>query len=203
MAHLPAGEKANAQHRGTEAMAPRNRALALAARTLTLSRFASVAPFVWLLFHAASGESLGARLALASLYGLVVLSDFLDGRLARRAGAASATWARADVGADVLFNFSSLVAAAWIGLVGPWVAAGVALLGGRFLWSLFLGEVREDGPGKLAGVLFYALVGWIVAEVAAGGLTGRFVVARAGDAVFLYTLAVFFSRWRPMSSRRR
>ena len=103
----------------------------------------------------------------------------------------------------MLFNFSSLAGAARIGLVGPWVAVGVALLGGRFLWSLFGGEVREDAPGKFAGVLFYALVGWIVAEVASGGLAGRFVLARAGDAVFLYTLAVFFSRWLPMSSRRR
>jgi phosphatidylglycerophosphate synthase len=203
MAHLSAGEKANGGHWGSTAIAPHSRPLALAARTLTLARFASVAPFLWLFVHAASQDSFGTRLALVSLYGFVVLSDFLDGRLARRAEATSATWARADVGADVLFNFSSLAAAAWIGLIGPWVAGGVALLGGRFLWSLFGGEVREDGPGKLAGVLFYALVGWIVAEVAVGGLAGRYVVARAGDAMFFYTLVVFFSRWLPMSSRRR
>jgi phosphatidylglycerophosphate synthase len=192
-----------------DAAPKRNQIVAVAARSLTLARVAAVVPFLWLLVDVANGGSLAARSALALLYGFVALSDFMDGRLARRAGAASAFWARADVGADILFNLSSLAVASWIGLVGPWVAAGMALLAGRFLLKINSGaaqkqaELPEDRAGKLAGVLYYGLVGWITAEVASGGLFGRFALARGGDAVFLYTLVAFWAgRARPMSSRR-
>ena len=54
-----------------------------------------------------------------------------------------------------------------------------------------------------SALLYYVLVGWITAEVASGGLLGRFALARGGDAVFLYTLvALWAGRARPMSSRR-
>jgi len=187
----------------------RKRALAVAARTLTVARAVAIVPFIGLLLAAARGGSLATRCALVLCYGGVALSDFMDGKLARRAGAANPWWARADVGADILFNFSSLAAAAWLGLIGPWVAAGMALLGGRFLRRILRDpaparpELSEDRLGKLAGVLYYGLVGSISAEVASGGLFGPFALARAGDAVFLYTLVAFWAgRARPMSSRR-
>jgi phosphatidylglycerophosphate synthase len=202
MTHSTAGEKGNPARRDTRRVVGRARSLAIAARALTLARAASVVPFAWLLVAADRGTSFAARATLVLAYAFIALSDFLDGRLARRGGAATAAWARADVAADVAFNCAGLAAAAWIGLVGPWVPAGVAILGGRFLWTIVTGDVREDARGKLAGVLFYALVGWAVIEVATGGVTGRFALARGGDAVFVYTIAVLLARSRPTSPRR-
>jgi phosphatidylglycerophosphate synthase len=182
--------------------------LALTARALTLSRFVLLAPFLWLLTSVAAQPSAPGRLALAGTFAFVALSDSLDGRLARRAGAASRRWARIDVVADMLFNFSALTAASLLGWMGPWVPAGVALLGGRFLWRIAAdsGEagprVREDRPGKLAGVLYYVLVGWVVVESATGGILGSSAVARGADAVFAYTLVAFWlGRSPPASSR--
>jgi phosphatidylglycerophosphate synthase len=195
MPHLAAPPKGNA-------------ALAAAARALTVARIGAVPAFVWLLAQAADGDASSVeRAALALLYGFVALSDFADGRLARRARAVTPQWALADALADIVFNFSSLAAGAWLGLMGPWVAAGVALLGGRFLLRITRGVPDtasiEDAPGKLAGVIYYTLVGWMVVELVTGGVLGRTALARGGDVVFLYTLAVFWSgRARPMSSRR-
>jgi len=193
----------------------RNAAVATVARALTLARLAGVGPFLWLLVRVSRGASPGERAMLGVSYLFLALSDFFDGRLARRARAATPLWARADVGADIVFNVCSLGVAAWLRLVGPWVPAGVALLGGRFLvrsvrdgghggYGGSGGDLPEDRLGKLAGVAYYVLVGWIVAELASGGVLGGFALARGGDAVFLYTLVAFWlGRDRPMSSRRR
>jgi phosphatidylglycerophosphate synthase len=187
----------------------RNTALATLARALTLARVVGVGPFLWLLVRVDRGASPGARAMLGLAYLFLALSDFFDGRLARRARAANALWARADVAADIFFNVCSLGAAAWLRLVGPWVPAGVALLGARFCLRTMRdgvsgGVLPEDRLGKLAGVAYYALVGWIVAELSMGEILGRPALARGGDAVFLYTLvALWRGRERPMSSRRR
>jgi hypothetical protein len=98
----------------------------------------------------------------------------------------------------MLFNFSALTAASVLGWMGPWVPAGVALLGGRFLWRIAGNSgdssprLREDRAGKAAGVLYYALVGWVVAESSTGGILGASAVARGADAVFAYTLVAFW-----------
>jgi phosphatidylglycerophosphate synthase len=184
----------------------RNTALATLARALTLARLVGVGPFLWLLVRVHRGASPGARATLGLAYLFLALSDFFDGRLARRARAATAFWARADVAADIFFNVCSLGAAAWLRLVSPWVPAGVALLGARFFLRTMRdrgtgGVLPEDRLGKLAGVAYYALVGWVVAELSTGGLLGRLALARGGDAVFLYTLvALWRGRERPMSS---
>jgi phosphatidylglycerophosphate synthase len=184
-------------------------ALALAARALTLSRFVLLAPFLWLLSLVAAQPSPAARIGLAGAYAFIALSDTLDGRLARRARAPSRRWARIDVVADMSFNLSALTAASILGWMGPWVPAGVALLGGRFLWRIARDygdsapRVREDRAGKAAGVLYYALVGWVVAESSAGGILGREALARGADAVFAYTLVAFWLGREPSTSSSR
>ena len=165
---------------------------ALPARVLTLSRVLGLPPFLWLLATAVPGERRAAW--AVALYVFFALSDFLDGPLARRAGTADPRWGRIDVAADILFNAASLAVAAALGLVGFWVPAGVAALGGRFLVRVSRapeGEARrvEDPPGKMAGVLYYGLVALVVFEVSTGA-AGRWPVARAGDLVFLYTAAL-------------
>ena len=155
--------------------------LTLTARSLTLLRLAATAPFIWLLLH-------GGGFFTAALFGAVALSDWLDGRMARRAGTASARWGVYDAVADITFNFAGLAAAAWRGAIGAWVPAAMALLAGRFLVrSVSAPAVVYDGTGNLAGVLYYVLVGVIVANEWLG-IPGAWLVARAGDAVFLYTL---------------
>lgn len=173
------------------------------ARGLTLGRLACVPLFVVLLVHTAHTEAPLWRLSLLLLYAGLVLSDFYDGRLARQAGAASPGWGQLDALADIVLNTCGLAAAAWIGRLGPWVAAGVAVLGGRFLWRNLrraptpTGRLVEDRAGKAAGVLYYLLVGAVVAEVALVQPAWRWSIARLGDGVFGYTLFLLLRRRRP------
>jgi phosphatidylglycerophosphate synthase len=171
-----------------------------AARGLTLARLASIPLFLVLLVHThREGRPLW-RLSLLLLYVCIALSDVLDGRLARKAGAPSHTWGQVDAVADIAFTSLSLAAAAWLGYVGPWVPVGVAVLGGRFLLRnlgqqpMRSGRLMEDRPGKAAGVIYYLLVGAVALELAVEGESGRWWVARAGDVVFLYTLFLLLRR---------
>src|SRR5262245_27519023 len=104
-----------------------------AARGLTLARLASIPLFLFLLVQTSRAGPQHWRISLLLLYVGIALSDFLDGWLARKAGAPSHVWGQIDATADIAFTSLSLAAAAWLGRVGPWVPAGVAILGGRFL----------------------------------------------------------------------
>jgi len=191
----------------TEATPP-SRALAFVARGLTLSRFVLLPAFLWLLYSADTHPRPPNRAALAGCYAFIALSDALDGRLARRGRAATRRWARLDAAADISFNLSALAAASHLGWMGPWVPGGVALLGGRFLWRIAgdrgdsSARVHEDRAGKTAGVLYYALVGWVVTELATGGVLGRRLLERGADAVFGYTLLALWLGRGSSSSRR-
>jgi phosphatidylglycerophosphate synthase len=171
-----------------------------AARGLTLARLASI-PLFLVLFILTHREGLPQwRLSFLLLYVGISLSDVLDGRLARKAGAPSHVWGQVDAAADIAFTSLSLAAAAWLGYVGPWVPVGVALLGGRFLLHNVgqqptrNGRLAEDRAGKAAGVIYYLLVGAIALEMAVAGDGGRWWIARAGDMVFLYTLFLLLRR---------
>ena len=139
-------------------------------------------------------------MSLVLLYLCIALSDVFDGQLARKAGAPSHAWGQVDAAADIAFTSLSLAVSAWLGCVGPWVPVGVAVLGGRFLLHnlgqqpTLEGRLREDRAGKAAGVIYYLLVGAVAIELAVEGAGGRWWVARAGDAVFLYTLFLLLRR---------
>ena len=144
----------------------------------------------------------GALLFL--LYLLTALSDLLDGYFARKAGAPSAKWGRVDALADVLFNTSSLLAAAWLGLVGYWVPLGIVALAAQFLYrnSAVQPEpqprLREDLPGKAAGVVYYLLVGAVALGLWLDPTESRNWLWWVGNLVFLYTVIVFTHnlRWK-------
>jgi hypothetical protein len=178
----------------------------MTARGLTLARLASIPLFVVLLIHAHHEGLPHWRLSLLLLYVGIALSDFFDGRLARKAGAPSYVWGQVDAAADIAFTSLSLATAAWLGHVGPWVPVGVAVLGGRFLLPhqgsqpTRQGRLLEDRGGKAAGVIYYLLVGAVALELAVEGDGGRWWIARAGDVVFLYTL---FLLLRPQSERAK
>ena len=105
-----------------------------------------------------------------------------------------------DVAADVSFNAASLGTAAWLGWIGPWLPAAVVVLGLRFLWrtrsvATTSASLPEDRPGKLAGVLFYVMVGALSLEAAFGAF-GRFspsALARLADLVFAYAVLCLLS----------
>jgi phosphatidylglycerophosphate synthase len=170
------------------------------ARGLTLARLGGIPLFLWLLVHTQRDGPQRWSMSLLLLYVGIVLSDFLDGRLARKAGAPSHGWGQVDAAADIAFNSLSLAVAAWLGRVGPWVPIGIAVLGGRFLLRnlrpqlRLAGRLAEDRAGKAAGVIYYLLVGAVALGMAVDGAGGRWWVARAGDAVFLYTLFLLLRR---------
>ena len=177
------------------------RALYLAAaRGLTLARVAGIPLFLWLLIHTARAGSPLGRMCLLLLYTCIALSDVLDGMFARKAGAPSHVWGQVDAAADIAFTSLSLTVAAWLGRVGFWVPVGIAILGGRFLLRNLghqptrEGRLVEDRAGKAAGVIYYLLVGAVALELSVEGEGGRWVLARAGDAVFLYTLFLLLRR---------
>jgi phosphatidylglycerophosphate synthase len=179
-----------------------------AARGLTLARLASIPLFLFLLVQTSRAGPQHWRMSLLLLYVCIALSDFFDGWLARKAGAASQVWGQIDAAADIAFNSLSLTAAAWLGCIGPWVPAGVAVLGGRFLLRnlrrrpALQARLVEDRAGKAAGVMYYLLVGAVAVELSVAGESGRWWIARAGDAVCLYTLFLLLRRRqeRPSSS---
>jgi phosphatidylglycerophosphate synthase len=172
------------------------------ARGLTLARLASIPLFLLLLVQTSRAGPQHWRMGLLLLYVGIALSDFFDGRLARKAGAPSHVWGQIDAAADIAFNSLSLATAAWLGRVGPWVPASVAVLGGRFLLRNLRhqpapqGRLVEDQAGKAAGVIYYLLVGAVAVELSVEGEGGRWLIARMGDAVFLYTLFLLLRRGR-------
>src|SRR5574341_1403482 len=132
----------------------------VAARGLTLVRLGAIPLFLWLLVHTQRDGPQRWRVSLLLLYAGIALSDCLDGRLARKAGAPSHIWGQVDAAADIAFTSLSLAMAAWLGRVGPWVPAGIAVLGGRFLLRnrrpepTLAGRLLEDRAGKAAGVIY-------------------------------------------------
>ncbi len=165
------------------------------ARSLTLGRVAATPAFVWVWMRLEAAPQEGAaRLALLAIYVYAVASDLGDGPLARRGGAVRASWGRLDAFSDVAFNAAALAVAAWTGRIGPWAALGVAALGGRFLWrcrSLPEGAaLPEDGPGKWAGVAFYALVGALVADAAFAPPGLGSLLPWLANLAFFYTLCL-------------
>ena len=171
-----------------------NHKLAYLARGLTLARILAIPPFVWALLHLDSAPDLGWRVLLIGAYVYAILSDLVDGPLARRAGAKSYFWGQVDALSDVAFNVAALTAAAWAGRVGPWAALGVLALGAQFLWRCRSGaesageSLPEDAAGKWAGVLFYALVGVVVCEAGLSWDWLRPILPWLGRLVFLYAL---------------
>jgi phosphatidylglycerophosphate synthase len=170
------------------------------ARGFTLARLASIPLFLFLLVQTSRAGPQQWRMSLLLLYVCIALSDFLDGRLARKAGAPSHLWGQVDATADIAFTSLSLATAAWLGRVGPWVPIGVAVLGGRFLLRnlrhqpTLPGRLIEDRAGKAAGVIYYLLVGAVALDLSVAGEGGQWLIARAGDAVFVYTLFLLLRR---------
>jgi phosphatidylglycerophosphate synthase len=125
----------------------------------------------------AAGGGTPARGAVALIYAVAVATDVLDGWVARRSGTASSRGQLFDHATDVLFVGASLAFFAAGGMVSWW--APVAVLGAAATYAHALWRDGKAGGdtqrarspvGHAAGVLNYALVGLLGADVAFAGV---------------------------------
>jgi phosphatidylglycerophosphate synthase len=135
------------------------------------------------------------------LFGMAAASDFADGVIARRAGAASAHGAVLDVVADVAFVVGATAAAASLGLVWPLVPAAIAVSVAAYAIAS-VGRARRrrrvdlarSRLGHAAGVLNYALVGLVSGAVALPGPVWPVLLATGSALVVAANLGAVAAR---------
>jgi phosphatidylglycerophosphate synthase len=120
--------------------------------------------FLWSVVRAQSGHT--GRLA-ALLFAIVALSDFADGRIARRLGVESRNGRVLDHGADITFILAALGLYAGLGIAPWWVPAAIAAAFATYV----IDSLRRSGArpsligsriGHLGGICNYALVGVLI-----------------------------------------
>jgi phosphatidylglycerophosphate synthase len=131
---------------------------------VTLLRLLLIAPFA-VAVQAADAGAVGWP--ASALFVVIAASDVVDGRLARRFGAASRRGGMLDHGADIGFLLTALGTYAGLGLVPWWVPASIAA---AFAVYVATSLRRGDGSprliasrlGHLGGIANYVLVGILV-----------------------------------------
>ena len=135
-----------------------------AANAVTALRIVLTPLFLWSVLRVEDGAP--GTLA-AAVFAVVALSDFLDGRIARRLGAESTGGRVLDHAADITFILAALGLYVGVGVVPWWVPASIAAAFGVYV----IDSLRRSGPqpsligsriGHLGGVCNYALIGVLV-----------------------------------------
>ena len=129
------------------------------------------------------------RPAAIGLYGLVVLSDALDGWLARRLGAVTRFGGFFDAITDIAAILFLLALLSWNGVVPVWVPIAPAVVAGVFLATSSRAAPRYDPIGKYYGTILFVVVGVLLWGVGPAIRTALTVVVPAASA------AVLVSRW--------
>ena len=140
-------------------------------------------PAIWILWLREMGP------AAIGLYGFVVLSDALDGWLARRFDAVTRFGGFFDAITDIVVILSLLSLLSWRGIVPLWLPAAPAVVAGVFLATSSRAAPRYDPIGKYYGAILYVVVGillWGIGPVARTAISVVILVASA---------AVLVSRW--------
>jgi phosphatidylglycerophosphate synthase len=139
------------------------------------------------------------RPAAIGLYGLVVLSDALDGWLARRYDAVTRFGAFFDAITDIAVILFLLALLSWNGVVPVWVPIAPAVVACLFLATSSRAAPRYDPIGKYYGAILYVVVGVLLWGVGPAIRTALNVVVPVASAV------VLVSRWmaRPKPTARR
>ena len=141
------------------------------ANVLTAVRVVLIVPFVLFTLRVDAWSAAIAALVLAS----AIVTDLLDGPLARRRGTATALSGLFDHTADCLFVTSGLAAAAARGAV-PWLLPPlVALAFAQYVADSYWGHggrrLRTSALGRWNGLLYFApLVGDVLVRLGLGAL---------------------------------
>src|SRR5262245_34548989 len=109
-----------------------------AANAVTLLRIGLTPLFLAVVWRAAEG---GAGWPAGLLLALIAATDFVDGRIARHFGAASAAGRILDPAADIGFLLSALVLYVGLGLAPWWVPAAIAASFGVYAVAALRGAV--------------------------------------------------------------
>lgn len=140
-----------------------------AANAVTGLRIALTPLFLAAVWRAADGAG---GWPAGILFAVIAASDFVDGRLARRFGAASQVGRVLDPVADIAFLLSALALYAWLGLAPWWVpvaiAASVAAFAGDALWRGGAAGGVGSRIGHLGGVMNFVVVGVLVYDRSVG-----------------------------------
>jgi len=123
--------------------------------TITCTRILLVPPLILLYLADHQGTVL-------VLYIVILLTDVLDGWLARRLNAVTRLGAMLDVGADILVVLAVLATLAIQGTVPAWVPLGPVLVAWLFLCTSARGKPRYDPIGKYYGTALFLLIGTLL-----------------------------------------
>lgn len=136
--------------------------------------------------------------AAAALFAVAVVTDMLDGRLARRRGEVSSLGGLLDHSTDALFCSVSLGVLAWVDVVPaplPFLVAAAFLQYMLDSKSLAGMPLRASAIGRWNGVLYFVMVGIPVIRDALGlGWPGPGLVRLLGWALVLSTLVSMLDR---------
>ena len=148
-----------------------------------------------------------ARGAAALLFGWAVLSDLMDGRLARRRGEVSNFGGLLDHSTDALFCSVSLGALAWVAVVPVPLPFLVALAFTQYMLdsrSIAGRPLRASFLGRWNGIFYFVMVGIPVVRDALGlAWPGPVLVMAIGWVLVASTVVSMGDRaWALVSSRR-
>jgi len=171
-----------------------------AAHAVTALRVALAPVFVCSVLRAEGGAS---GWPAAGLFGVVALSDFVDGRIARRLGADSRGGRVFDHAADIGFILAALALYVGLGVVPWWVPAAIAAAFATYV----IDSLRRSGArptligsrlGHLGGVCNYVLIGTLVGNHTVGlGWLPPWVMHGLFALVPLYSAASIATRLLP------
>ncbi len=140
------------------------------ANVVSTARLILTAPFVWSVLSAPARHS-GSVAAV--LFAAIAISDFIDGRIARRFDATSAAGQVLDHGADIIFLLASLTAYVATGAAPWWVPSVIAVSFAVYVIDSLRRTRRRPSligsrVGHLGGVANYVIVGVLVGNHTVG-----------------------------------
>ena len=128
------------------------------------------------------------RLAALGLYVLILVSDAVDGAVARRLGAVTRFGACADVIADMIVILGLLSVLAVVRSIPWWAPVPPAVVAAVFFASSSRGSPSYDPVGRHYGTMLYVLIGVLLAGI------GHSLSSAVCAAILAFSLMVLAGR---------